>query len=195
MVFELSWAAVQTVVVATLVATAVAIVLTVALVRLYGLRSLAKFAPHDFVATVAMGSVIAATAARSVALPYGAAALVAIFAVQWTISRVRRLGSTTVVDNEPMLIMAGDVVLWDNMDSGGVTVGDLRSKLREANVIRLSDVRAVVLEGTGDISVLQSQDDTPLDPVLIEQVRGHDEVEAPATWRPEERDDHPFVRG
>lgn len=192
--FTITLSDLQALVVGTFGATAAVLVLTIVLVRLYGLRSLAKFAPHDFVATVAMGSVIAATAARSVSLPAGLLGLGAIFAVQWVVSRVRRAGGTTVVDNDPLILMAADLVLWEHMEEGGVTVADLRAKLREANVIRLDEVRAVILEGTGDISVLHTRDDTTLDPVLIEGVRGVDDVEPPDTWRPAERDEHPFER-
>jgi uncharacterized membrane protein YcaP (DUF421 family) len=40
-----------------------------------------------------------------------------------------------------------------------VTKADLYSKLREANVIRFSQVKAVVFEATGDISVLHIGDE------------------------------------
>jgi uncharacterized membrane protein YcaP (DUF421 family) len=40
-----------------------------------------------------------------------------------------------------------------------VTEADLRSKLREANVLELSQVRAVIFECTGDIAVLHTKDE------------------------------------
>jgi len=43
-------------------------------------------------------------------------------------------------------------------------------KLREANVLRLSQVRAVVFETTGDISVLHTTDNTELDKIIMEDV-------------------------
>ena len=39
-----------------------------------------------------------------------------------------------------------------------VTEDDLKAKLREANVLNLAEVRAVVFESTGDISVLHTND-------------------------------------
>lgn len=45
-------------------------------------------------------------------------------------------------------------MLHDNMRKARVTESDLWSKLREANVLNLNQVRAVVFEATGDISVL-----------------------------------------
>jgi uncharacterized membrane protein YcaP (DUF421 family) len=55
--------------------------------------------------------------------------------------------------------MDGNTILHNNLKKARVTEGDLRSKLREANVLNLSQVRAVVFETTGDISVLHSSDE------------------------------------
>ena len=35
-----------------------------------------------------------------------------------------------------------------------MTEADLRAKLREANVLAMDEIRAVVMESTGDVSVL-----------------------------------------
>ena len=45
---------------------------------------------------------------------------------------------------------------------------DLVAKLREANVLDLKQVRAVVLETTGDVSVLHGD---VLDEILVENVK------------------------
>ena len=47
-------------------------------------------------------------------------------------------------------------VLKDNLKKSKVTESELQSKLREANVITLSQVKAVILETTGDVSVLHT---------------------------------------
>lgn len=182
MTLVLDPAAVPGLLAVTVGTAAAALLVTVVCIRAYGLRSLAKFAPHDFVATVALGSVIAAVVVRSTALWTGLFAIGGVFLVQAAIGRVRRLERFTLVDNDPLLLMVGDRVLHDNLDGAGVTLDDLRAKLREANVIRLDEVRAVVLEGTGDISVLHATE-TDLDPVLLEGVRGLDDVDRPPTWR------------
>jgi uncharacterized membrane protein YcaP (DUF421 family) len=60
-------------------------------------------------------------------------------------------------------------ILDDNLAKGQITRGDLFSKLREANALKLSMVRAVVLEETGEVSVLHGSDE--IDDVLLEGVR------------------------
>ena len=46
------------------------------------------------------------------------------------------------------------------------------AKLREANVFELSEVKAVVLETTGDISVLHSDSKKKIEDCLLEGVKG-----------------------
>ena len=55
--------------------------------------------------------------------------------------------------------MKGDKILHENLNKNRITEEDLMAKLREANVLRLDDVQAVVLEQTGDISVLHGDKD------------------------------------
>lgn len=193
MSITLTMSSVVEVIVAAALASLGGVVAAVLFVRIYGLRSLAKMAPHDFVVTVALGSVLAATAARSVPLPTGVLALGGLLTVQAALSRIRRAGARTVIDNPPALLMVGETVLWESLDEHDVTPDDLRAKLREANVLRLDEVRAVVMEGTGDISVLHG-DDVPLDPVLLDGVGGVDGVDAPPTWQPAQRGHDPFGR-
>ena len=60
-----------------------------------------------------------------------------------------------------------------------IDVDDLRAKLREANVIHMGQVRAVVFETTGDVSVLHGGDG--IDGALIGGVRGADAEGGPFT--------------
>ncbi|MDO6471263.1 YetF domain-containing protein [Maribacter sp. 1_MG-2023] len=45
------------------------------------------------------------------------------------------------------------------------------AKLREANVLQLSQVKAVIFETTGDISVLHSDKPIDIDAVIVEDVK------------------------
>ena len=53
--------------------------------------------------------------------------------------------------------MDGDTILYDNLKKAKIKKNDLLSKLREANVLNTRQIRAVVLETTGDISVLHGE--------------------------------------
>lgn len=155
--FNTSWESVITIVV-----NAIGIYLAIMIfTRLTGKRSFSKMSSFDFAMTVAIGSMIASTVLSStVTLTTGILGLAMIYGLQISIAFLRNFrGVSDLVDNTPLMLMDGNKILKKNLHKAKVTEGDLRSKLREANVLNLSQVKAVVFEATGDISVLHSSDE------------------------------------
>jgi uncharacterized membrane protein YcaP (DUF421 family) len=74
------------------------------------------------------------------------------------------------LDNSPLVLVADGRVLTGNLDHARVSDAELWSQLRLHGVQRLEQVRAVVLETTGDISVLTG--DGGFDAELLSGVRG-----------------------
>lgn len=141
-----------------LILAAAALVWVVVLIRINGLRSLSKMTNFDFVMTVALGS-LAAGAAQSTEWSGFWQAIVAMagmFIAQWTAARLRQSSDTIekVIQNEPIMLMRDGKILEQALKNARVAESDLIAKLREANVLDFSEVRAVVLETTGDVSVL-----------------------------------------
>lgn len=131
------------------------------LTRIFGKRSFSKMSSFDFAMTVAIGSIIASTLLSStVSMLEGIIGLVIVYVLQITAALVRRIEwMQELMDNSPLLLMDGERILEDNLRKARVTQSDLRSKLREANVTRLSQIKAVIFETTGDISVLHKDAD------------------------------------
>ena len=143
------------------------------LTRVSGLRSFSKMSSFDFAITVAFGSVIAATIlAEGTPLLVGIAGLTVLYLMQYGVSRGRRSSSVVqrLVDNEPLLVMAGAEVISKHLDEARMTVDDLRSKLRMSGVTHPDQVLAVVFESTGDVAVLKVGHDVA--PWIFEGVRG-----------------------
>ncbi|WP_159942105.1 MULTISPECIES: DUF421 domain-containing protein [unclassified Nocardiopsis] len=139
--------------------------------RIAGLRSFSKMSSFDFAMTVAVGSLVASVAVAQTTLIEGVTALAVLYLLQVTIALLRRFSPfKQAVDNTPLLLVADGVMLRDNMRRSRITEDDLRSRLRGANVGSLDSVRAVVLETTGDVSVLHGQG--TVDPALFRDVRG-----------------------
>ncbi|QNJ98826.1 DUF421 domain-containing protein [Constantimarinum furrinae] len=143
------------------------------LTRIFGKRSFSKMSSFDFAMTVAIGSIIATTLlSKSVSLLHGIIGLLTVYVLQLLAAYLRKWNIfRRIIDNEPLLLMDGTEILEDNLKKARVTKGDLRSKLREANVIELKEVKAVIFETTGDIVVLH--DDNPnkqIDAWLMEGV-------------------------
>ena len=134
---------------------------TIIFTRLAGKRSFSKMSSFDFAMTVAIGSIIATTVlSKSVSLLQGVIGLAAVYILQVLVAILRKLEIVQkLIDNKPLLLMDGEEILQENLKKARVTESDLRSKLREANVLELSQVRAVIFESTGDIAVLHSKDE------------------------------------
>lgn len=100
----------------------------------------------DFTMTVAVGFMITTTIlSNSVSLLEGAVGLLFLYVFQLTVAFLRRYTwFRKVIDNQPTLIMDGEHILRENMKAVRVTEGDLRSKLRESNVFKLLEVKAVI---------------------------------------------------
>jgi len=140
--------------------------------RMSGLRSFSKLSSFDFSITVAFGTVVASTLlSKSPSLLAGAFALSVLFAIQFCVSRLRRSSALMrkLVDNEPILLMARDRVLSKNLTAVRMTNDDLNYKLRAAGITHKKQVLAVVMETTGDVSVLKAGDDFDMD--LLHGVR------------------------
>lgn len=144
--------------------------------RLAGLRSFSKLSSFDFAITVAIGSVVATVIlSEDPPLVQGIVGLASLFAIQSIVSVLRNQSGRVrrAVDNTPLLLMAGDEVIEENLREARMTRDDLRAKLREANVIRRDQIRAVVMESTGDVSVLHAPPDgPPLDLDVLRNVKG-----------------------
>ena len=162
-----SWATIGAIVLSALAVYVAVIVLT----RLSGVRALAKMSSFDTAATVAVGSTVAATALGSAPLVNGVVALVMLYGLQYLVATLRRRDLLHgLADNPPILLMAGPEVLDGNLRHARVSRHELWSQLRLAGVHSRTQVRAVVMETTGDMSVLRTGD--PVDDELLEGVRG-----------------------
>ena len=163
------WAVLGTIVVSAVGVYVAVIVLT----RIAGLRSLAKMSSFDFAATVAVGSTVASTALGSTPLANGVVALAMLYGLQYLIATLRRRNVFRgAVDNEPMLLMVEGEIVEGNLRHARVSREELWAQLRLSGVQRREQVRAVILETTGDMSVLTGEGS--IDEELLRGVRGRE---------------------
>lgn len=141
----------------------------IVLIKINGLRSFSKMSGHDFAVTIAIGSILGASVLqKDPSISQAIISIVALFIIQSLFSFWRITRPSNIVENKPLLLMKDGKILDENLTKSKVTHADLIAKLREANVTQMKQVKAVVLEQTGDVSVLHSDDD--LDSFLIKDV-------------------------
>lgn len=142
--------------------SAVFIYLTLILfTRMSGLRSFSKMSAFDFAMTIAVGSIMASVILlERPSMIDGAIGLGALFALQASVAFLRRKSSrfSSLIDNEPKLLMKDGEILYGALAQTSVTEEDLIANLRGANVLKYDQVRAVVLETTGNMSILHTAD-------------------------------------
>ena len=150
-------------------------IIIIVLTRLVGLRSFAKFTAYDFAFTIAIGSIISSVLTSSTSLTHGFVAMGGLLALTFLFSLLQRKFPSlkAAISNSPLLLMDGSEILDDNLKHARIDKEQLISKLREANVLNYEQVYAVVLESTGDISVLHknSSNSAEFNEALLEGVR------------------------
>lgn len=158
-----------------LISVLVIFLLLVVVVRIAGLRTFAKMTSFDFATTIAIGSILASISIDpTVSIGNGLVALVAIVAFQVMFAVLQRVSNSfrKVATNEPMLLMSNGMILEENLAKTNLHRSELMAKLREANVLAFHQVKAVVLESTGDVSVLHGSEDEFLESRILDFLDG-----------------------
>lgn len=141
-----------------LILSSVTLLGIICLVRIIGLRTFSKMTAFDFVATIAVGSLLAnaATSTSWSAYWQASGAIVVILATQAALAlwRQRTAIAPHLLENEPLLLLRDGIWIESALKKTRTTKADIWGKMREANVLKLENVRAVILETTGDVSVL-----------------------------------------
>lgn len=157
-----------------LVGTLVYVTLLV-LLRLSGSRTLASMNAFDFVVTVAIGAVFGRTlTAPGLPLAESAAALALPVALQFVVASIQARSASFmhVVTNPPRLLYFRGEFLWKAMRRERVSEDAVRAAVRKKQLGSLDDVEAVVLESSGELSVIRAVGDaSALGDTIKEQIR------------------------
>ena len=149
----------------------------VVLVRLLGQRALARMSSTDLATVVALGAVIGRGAlGYTPTLGAGVLALLTLFAMQALAGQIRRVARLPhFLNNKPVLLMVGSEPIEENLRKTHLAEEELWPQLRLAGIHHRSEVGFVILEPTGEISVVRRG--TTLDMKLMGDVRGIDRLE------------------
>ncbi|WP_224996413.1 DUF421 domain-containing protein [Cesiribacter sp. SM1] len=135
-------------------------ILVIGLTRLFGLRSFARLSTFDFAFTLAKGALIASIALNDdIGFFEGAVALLTIYLFEWATASLRNRFELVnkLVSNKPVLLMYKGEYLMKNINSTRVSLDDIHFAMRQANVQQFGEVKAVIAEPTGQISVLTGE--------------------------------------
>jgi uncharacterized membrane protein YcaP (DUF421 family) len=134
----------------------------VVFLRISRSRTLSSMNAFDFVVTVAIGSVFGrALTAKSVALSEAVVAFGLLVALQYAVTwlQIRLPFFRQAVANPPALLYFRGEFIDETMQRQRVTRSELQSAVRKKKHGRLEEVEAVVLESSGEFSVIESVGD------------------------------------
>ena len=141
--------------------------------RLMGLRSFSKLSSHDFAMTVGIGSILASTVLSDTpSLMQGLFAVAVLFVIQGVISFIRRKFKPlkSLIDNRAIILMAHGEYFSRNLKEANLSTSDVQQVLRKNGIKSKTEVFAVIMETTGDMSVIKNNEVTP-DWSLFDDIR------------------------
>ena len=144
--------------------------------RLMGLRSFSKLSSHDFAMTVGIGSILASTVLSDTpSLLQGLFAVAVLFLIQGIISIIRRKIKPlkALIDNQAIILMAHGEYFEDNLKEANLSTSDVQEVLRKNGLKSKTEVFAVIMETTGDMSVIKNDETIP-DWTLFDDIRDSD---------------------
>jgi len=133
--------------------------------RLSERRTLAQWSTIDFVAAVAAGAIVGRTAIASTqSFATGAVALLVLLALHRLMSLARfHHWFAALVDHRVRLLVYDGELRRRTLRRCGLTEDDLSAHLRQRGVLTLTDVKYVLYEATGGITVVPAETSGPVE--------------------------------
>ncbi len=142
----------------TLIVGTFTYVLLIALLRISGKRTLAKWNAFDFIVTIAFGSLLATIIlSKDTSLIQGVFGFALLVLLQYILSwlATHYEGIRELVKSQPTLLLYQGEFRHDTLKNQRVTEGEVRTAIRNKGIAAIEDVEAVVLETDGSFSVMR----------------------------------------
>jgi uncharacterized membrane protein YcaP (DUF421 family) len=141
-----------------LVITIIAYFFLIFILRVSGKRTLAKMNAYDFVVTVALGSILGSVIlTKSIPLLEGIFALALLIGLQYglTFISVRSKKFQRFLSSQPTLLLYNGEPLESVLKNERVSLAELNKAIRSAGFSDFKEITAIVLETTGDLTVIK----------------------------------------
>lgn len=145
----------------TFIIAVLSYVVLIFLLRSSGKRSLSKMNAFDFVITIALGSTFASLILnKSVSLSEGIVAFFTLIFLQFTVTwlSVRFKWVKHLVTSEPVLILYKGELQHQVIKKERITIEEINFSVRQKGISSLKEVDVIILETTGDFTVVPSID-------------------------------------
>lgn len=139
------------------------------LIRAAGQRALASWSTMDKAIVIAFGSVLGRVVlGYTPTLAAGVIALATMFALFRLEAVLRRTKHGSYLSSKPILLMVASEILPSGLRTARIVEDEVYFKLRQAGIRNFSEVALVILEPTGDVSVLRRGE--LIEPLLLRRI-------------------------
>lgn len=147
------------------------------LIRTAGQRALASWSTLDKAIVIAFGSVLGRVVlGYTPTLAAGVIALATMLALFRLEAVLRRTKQGSYLSSKPILLMVGKEPLQSGLRAARIVEDELYFKLRQAGIRNFAEVALVILEPTGDVSVLRRGE--LIEPRLLRRITDRSSIPA-----------------
>lgn len=128
-------------------------------IRISGKRTLSKLTAFDFVVTITLGSTLASMMLGKSTVAEGAVALMVMISLQFLLAYAAKKSPVMekVLNSKPTLLYYEGKFLEDEMTKEVVTEEEIYAAVRKFRIYSLAQVRAVVMEINGELTVVKKE--------------------------------------
>lgn len=158
------------------VLTVLAYVTLIIIIRVSGKRTLSKMNAFDFLVTIALGSCLASVALnKNIALAEGALVFMTLiflqFLITWFSVRVKMVKK--LVTSQPALLLYKGDLLSDAMKRERISIEEIYAAARARGISDLNEIEVIVLETTGDITIISKLEKSSGSAETLKNVSGY----------------------
>ena len=126
-------------------------------IRISGKRTLAKLNAFDFVVSVTLGSTLSSMMLLKTTIAEGSVALVIIIILQYALAYLAKKSKIMekAINSTPTLLFYDGIFITEAMERELITKEEIYSEIRRYRIERVEDVRAVVMELNGEMTVIK----------------------------------------
>lgn len=144
-----------------LILTVLAYFTLIIFIRLSGKRTLSKMNAFDFLVTIALGSCLASVSLnKNIALAEGAIVFLTLIILQFLITwlSVRVSFVKKLITGQPALLFYKGELLKNTMKKERITIEEIYMSARANGITNLNKIEVIILETTGDITVISKSE-------------------------------------
>lgn len=138
------------------------------IMNLFGKRSIANLSMHDYVVTLAMGSIVASTIiSKDATILDGLVGVIVLLTLQYlvTLTSIHYARFFKTINSSPVVLFLEGEFIEENLSKNRITHFEVYSAIRMQGQTTSDNIFAVVLESNGNLSIIKSTSEEKRDEI------------------------------